>query len=151
KHAVDTQQRLLATAAEQVAASGDAMSGALIALEAMPDGPAANDAPDELRLGLYQIIGNLRERRLIPLVSRAEFSNDGRRILTTHRGNIARLFDVESGQEAGLLDAHANATLRQAIYSADQRQILTTAVDGTVRLWDTTSFDVVRTIQLNRF
>jgi WD40 repeat protein len=140
--AVNAQQGLLATAADQAIKSGDATTGALIALEAMSAAQSGQEQSmaSELRLSLYQAIHNIRERLLIPLAGQAEFSPDGRRIVTTHNGKVARVFDVESGREIATLPGHAGA-VAVTHFSPDNKFILTGSADNTVRLWDAEKFE----------
>jgi WD40 repeat protein len=82
---------------------------------------------------------------------RAEFSPDGRRILTLFRGqslccyrrgvtrlytdHVARLWDTATGREIAVLKGHGGRVL-WAGFSPDGGRIATTSTDRTTRLWD---------------
>ena len=67
-------------------------------------------------------------------VSSLNFSPDSRHLLTGSRDNIARIFDVETG-EARELVGHTNIIWGTA-FSPDGRMALTGSQDRTARLWD---------------
>jgi WD40 repeat protein len=65
----------------------------------------------------------------------AEFSPDGRTILTSGRGSdqTVHLLDADTGQVISLLQGHS---ISQATFSPDSSSIATVSADGTVRLWN---------------
>ncbi|MCL4177359.1 MAG: protein kinase [Verrucomicrobia bacterium] len=78
----------------------------------------------------------------------AEFSADGRRILTAALDNTVRLWDAETGLPMGMPLAHDRAAIQhpelfsrgqkclQACFSPDGAKVATASVDGTARVWD---------------
>jgi len=70
-------------------------------------------------------------------VASAEFSPDGRRILT-RTGWAASLWDAEDGAAIGALIGHEGG-LNVAAFSPDGRHILTASDDGTARVWSAES------------
>ena len=66
---------------------------------------------------------------------RAQFSPDGRRVVTVSEDNTARLWDTATGQaEGGPMKRGGAVTC--ATFSPDGRQVLTGSLDRTARLWD---------------
>jgi WD40 repeat protein len=67
-------------------------------------------------------------------VKSAEFSPDGRRVLTVS-GSKAQLWEAATGKNPIVITAHG-ANLWGAAFSPDGRRVVTTSYDGTARLWD---------------
>src|SRR5262249_8570838 len=65
------------------------------------------------------------------------FSPDSRHLLTADKNGIARVFDVESGQEIVPALPHGGPILAGAAFSPSGAQVLT-ASDREIRLWDLT-------------
>lgn len=80
-------------------------------------------------------------RRLIELtghkagVNSANYSPDGRRILTASWDKTARVWDAATGRLLVELSGHS-ASVNSAAYSPDGRRILTAGEDQTTRIWD---------------
>ncbi|NER93532.1 MAG: CHAT domain-containing protein [Symploca sp. SIO1B1] len=68
-------------------------------------------------------------------VSSAQFSPDGRQILTASRDKTARLWDTSGNLLVEFRGHKDNVT--SAVFSPDGRHILTVSRDQTARLWDT--------------
>jgi eukaryotic-like serine/threonine-protein kinase len=64
----------------------------------------------------------------------ASFSPDSRRLVTAG-GDVARIWDVETGRERITLRGHGGM-VHSASFSPDGRRVLTASVDGTARIWD---------------
>ncbi len=64
----------------------------------------------------------------------AAISPDGRRVLLIQR-DVARLWDVATGEAASTPMTHA-AEITRAHFNAAGSRIVTTAADGTARVWD---------------
>ena len=59
-------------------------------------------------------------------------------MVTASWDKTARLWDVESGNEIGVLKGHDN-TVYSAAFSPDGRRVVTASGDKTARLWDVES------------
>jgi hypothetical protein len=68
-------------------------------------------------------------------LTNAEYSPDGRRIVTSSADNTARIWDVASGRELVRLSGHRNI-VGVATFSPDGRYIATASADNTARVWD---------------
>ena len=71
-------------------------------------------------------------------VTSAQFSADGKTLVTASADNTARLWDVASGKELQALNGH-KGWVTSAQFSADGKTALTASEDQTARLWDVAS------------
>ena len=111
-----TQSEFLADLSQQQTAAGDATAGMLLALEALPDQSSRDDLRRsrpyaiEAERALYSGYLARREERVLrghgSSVIRAQFTADGRRVLTTSADSTARLWDVESGRAIAVFKGH---------------------------------------------
>jgi hypothetical protein len=68
----------------------------------------------------------------------AQFSPDGRRVVTASRDWTARVWDVATGKPIGEPMHHDNEVY-SAVFSPDGQKVLTASKDGTARVWDATT------------
>ncbi len=145
-------KRILTASADDMACVWDAQSGQLLAgpLEhsggAMPSPVSARFSPDGLRIltasaetaqvwdaaSGQALTEPLRHNNLITC---AQFSPDGRWIVTASTDHTARVWDAQSGQPLSEPLPHGDI-VNSAQFTPDGRQILTTSDDGTARVWD---------------
>jgi WD40 repeat protein len=71
-----------------------------------------------------------------PVVS-AQFSPDGRWVVTASEDRTARIWNALTGEEVAVLKGHTQR-LASAAFSPDSQRVVTTSADGTVRLWRVT-------------
>jgi WD40 repeat protein/serine/threonine protein kinase/tetratricopeptide (TPR) repeat protein len=71
-------------------------------------------------------------------VACAEFSPDGRRVLTAGEDGAARVWDARTGKPLTPRMEH-NWIVRYAAFSPDGGMVFTAALDGAARLWDATT------------
>src|SRR5262249_19102509 len=69
-------------------------------------------------------------------VESAEFSKDGKFVVTASKDGTARIWNPEARTTRETLQGH-RYPLRSATFSRDGRYIATTSADWTARLWDT--------------
>ncbi|MCH2096546.1 MAG: caspase family protein [Rhodobacteraceae bacterium] len=67
-------------------------------------------------------------------VSRASFSPDGTRIVTSSRDGTARIWDAENGRVLAQLLGHKKS-VRSAAFSGDGQRLVTASSDGTAHVW----------------
>jgi len=66
----------------------------------------------------------------------AQFSSDGKTIVTASMDNTARVWDATTGKELHQLSGHGDAVF-SAQFSSDGKTIVTASYDNTARVWDT--------------
>ena len=76
----------------------------------------------------------------------AQYSPDGRLVVTGSVDHTARIWDSKSGAELHALNGHKDAVL-SAAFSSDGRRVATGSADGTARLWDAKTGLPIRTMK----
>ncbi len=76
----------------------------------------------------------------------ADFSRDGRRVVTASGDTTARLWDARSGEEISVLRGHTRG-LSRARFSPDGRRVVTASDDATARLWDVANGQQIAVLQ----
>jgi hypothetical protein len=79
------------------------------------------------------------------VVHSARFSPDGNKIVTGCRDNVARIWDVATGQVVHSLVGHSDWVWR-ATYSPDGSRISTAGRDGVIKLWDAVTGQLQQTL-----
>jgi WD40 repeat protein len=69
------------------------------------------------------------------LVSSADFSPDGKKVVTASRDETARIWDAETGKELVQLKGHTD-WVYSADFSPDGKKVVTASEDETARIWD---------------
>jgi len=136
------KSRLIALKAN-MSLSTDPELSVLLAREAIDKFADTGEARDVIRSGLLllsNVGGALREAGA--KVASAEFSHDGKFIVTRTIDNKVRLWDVATKNVVKELSE--NAASNSATFSPNGQLIATAAVDGVVRLWDGTKGTLVR-------
>jgi WD40 repeat protein len=76
-----------------------------------------------------------RIQGLLGSVYSAEYSPDGKRIVTAGADNIARVWDVNTHKATGVLKGHVGS-LYHAEFSPDSQRVVTASGDKSARIWD---------------
>jgi len=139
--AIQESYRLAKLADERIL-KGDAVSGMLIALEALPDKLRDNHRPfvAAAESSLIQGWQIKRESAVLDghsdVVSLARFSPGGQHIVTGSWDDTARLWDVKTGMLLHTLGGHVDA-VTAAAFAPDGHSVVTADHKGIIRLWET--------------
>jgi WD40 repeat protein len=139
------KSRLLALKASMTLAADPELS-VLLAKEALDKFADTKEARDVIRSGLLSLSnvgGALREHG--SKVASAEFSRDGKFIVTRTMDNRVRLWDANAKKVVKELGE--NPVSNSATFSPDGKLIATGGMDGVIRLWDGTNGTPVRELQ----
>ena len=139
------KSRLLALKASMSLAADPELS-VLLAKEALDKFADTKEARDVIRAGLLSLSnvgGALRDHGA--KVASAEFSHDGKFIVTRTMDNRVRLWDA--GTKRVIAQVSENAASNAATFSPDGKLIATAGIDGVVRLWDGTNGAAVRELK----
>jgi WD40 repeat protein len=149
--ALIAQSQFLARDANAQTEKGDAMTGMLIAREALPLSLGRPDRPfvQAAALALENGLNNNRELRDIPTGGRPfniSLSPDGRRIALQMADDTARVFDLASGKLVLTLRGHAGP-LYYVTYSPNGKRFVTASADRTARIWDAATGKTLRILR----
>jgi WD40 repeat protein len=125
----------LADRARQATVLGDAMTGMLLALEALPGPKHQRPVVPEAIFALHEAWTRNRERLCLPSDGPAAFSPDGARIVTAGGDGTARVWDAATGACLAACEGHKDRVYHAA-FSPDGARILTASNDCTARVWD---------------
>jgi WD40 repeat protein len=73
----------------------------------------------------------------------AEFSPDGKTILTASTSKVARTWDATTGKQVMAFTGHTDFVLH-AIFTDEGRKVVTASQDKTIRFWNATTGDEIR-------
>ncbi len=147
-----TQSHILADLSGKIVETGDAVTGMLLAMEALPDvsDPTRRPYVDGAEAALYQALYSRRELKVLTahqhFISSVDFSPDGSRVVTASHDRTARIWDVRTQRELAVLRGH-QGILWSARFSPDGKQVATASQDGQVRLWDGFTGRLLRTFK----
>jgi WD40 repeat protein len=139
------KSRLLALKASMTL-SADPELSVLLAKEALDKFADTKEAREVIRAGLLSLSnvgGALRDHGA--KVANAEFSHDGKFIVTRTMDNKVRLWNA--GTQKVIAQLGENVASDSARFSPDGKLIATAGLDGVVRLWDGTNGTPVRELK----
>ncbi len=145
-----------AAQATRIVDEGDAVTGALLALELLPDETSWSDLVRhrpfaiEARAALEHALTEVREEKILHghegSVLSVTFSPEGTRLLTASSDGTARLWDADSGKQVKVFGS-GETPIESAVFSPDGKMLLTASDDGTARLWDAETGALVATFK----
>lgn len=162
---IDTAQRATQRARKLVAlsrgrtAAGDAVTGALLALEALPDNLEGVEIPAATAIEHALYAAHFSHREVAVLggyiadVHVARFSPDGKFVLSASSDRTARLWHVADATEAAFLKGHSDEVWSAAFGPGGPAnpeiapRAATVALNGFVRLWDGRSGKLIAVIK----
>ena len=136
------QARLLTQAAAQRLKDTDVAGAQSIILEVLTNvGFAKTPAP--ATINVFQEIRAADAQLAIlsangAMVQYANFSPDGRRIVTASNDKSARIWDARTAVQLAVLSGHEDQLI-SADYSPDGSRVVTASIDQTARIWDALS------------
>lgn len=140
------QSSFLARDAERLIAQGDAVSGMLLALTALPDryyfGIPERPLVNAAEVALRDAYANQHELKDLrghkDLVFSAAFSPDDQRIVSASQDRTIRIWDARTdGLQVPIRTLYGHSDLvHTAVFSPDGTRILSASEDGTARIWD---------------
>jgi eukaryotic-like serine/threonine-protein kinase len=142
KQAMQAQARLLTQAAAQRLKDADLAGAQGIILEVLTN-PAFTQSQTSAAISVFQDI-RAADPQLAVLsghegrVQFAQFSPDGKHIVTASEDRTARIWNADIGVQQAILTGH-KGPLYSAVYSLDGSRIVTASSDATVKIWDAAS------------
>jgi WD40 repeat protein/energy-coupling factor transporter ATP-binding protein EcfA2 len=137
--ALAQRSRALAVEASEAGAAGDQPTAMLIALQALPDTGTNRPASPQASAALYQAWLNNREMVLAGHdgpVYLAQFSPDGRYVVTASADKTARVWDLKQAHPTSIALAGHEQPVYAAAFDHYGRRVVTASLDGTARVWD---------------
>jgi hypothetical protein len=133
------QSLFLADLSRQETEKGDAVTGMLLALEALPKNMTMTNRPyvQQAYDALYHASSHQRERLRVQhdaTVNSATFSPDGKTFVTASDDCTAKVWNTDAGKLLFTLKGHQNR-VRSAVYSSDGKTILTIS-DNMAKVWN---------------
>lgn len=83
-------------------------------------------------------------------INSAQFSSDGKKVLTASNDFTAKIWDIESGNLIADLNGHS-FFVNSAQFSPDGKQVVTAGQDGKMILWDAETGDSIYSIKLSSY
>ena len=129
------QSRVLAEQATRLANDHDSYMARLVILQALPPNtPYTLEAESALRIVCQQNDAVLRGHT--DWVNTAEFSPNGKRIVSTSSDRTIRIWDAETGRQIGQPMEVLLAGVLFAEFSPNGKKIVSAHEDKTIRIWD---------------
>ncbi len=142
-----SESHFLARDANAAVDRGDAVTGTLLALEAVKI--AGANRPQEAEFALENAYINQKERLDLlgstDAVEGVAFSPDGKRVVSGAGDSIVRIWDATTGAQLAALHGQ-NGGISWSVFSPDGRFILSSATDKTARIWNANTGALLETI-----
>jgi WD40 repeat protein len=138
-----SQSLFLADLSRQQTEQGNATTGILLALEALPQNMNAlitRPYVAEAEHSLYAALSHPREEYVLlheSWLNSAKFSSDGKKAVTASGDNTAQIWSVATGQRLAILQGHEDSVIH-AEFSLDSQKVITASRDNTAKIWKVT-------------
>jgi WD40 repeat protein len=135
---LEAQARSLTEAARGRLKDGDVSGAQSIIIEVLTDRRSGDLLPQSAVTVFQDARAADRQIAVVhdgSTLESAEFSPDGRRIVTASYDNTARIWDAATGALLTVLHGH-DAPIEHAAFSPDGRRVVTASNDKTARIWD---------------
>lgn len=132
------QSRFIAEKAKEIADNDCVYLGKKLLLEVLPkdienpNRPYTPEAENALRYVCAHFSSVLKGHTDS---TKADYSHDGRRILSFSQDKTIRIWDIATGETIIVFNGH-RGYVDTAVFSHDDKRILSTSQDGTIRIWE---------------
>ena len=147
---MERHARLIMAEADECFRKGDAFTATQLMLEIMPDTISVPNKPllPEMESIFRKASVSHNDRLFSPdkAIGSAEYSPDGKFIVSSSEDGLIHIWDVESKKIIRTLHGHTKSVFTSK-YSPDGKIIASASADSTIRIWNANTGDSIMTIK----